>query len=236
MIVINQSKIDPAVKKNLKVLATMNLDFYVGGSLLCQYYLKDHARYTKDIDLVISNNPREIEEDFKKAFGQIEFTCSNGTEKFYEPYFTCYTKIDGLRGQVEGMKIDSFKDIKTEQYSYDGINFTGVRIEFIIADKIIALLNELPRPYKHLVDIYSFSRIDQSLFDKEEVKRYMALINDQENRFRKRINLKEYELPKQIPENKVLSSPSIVPTLQGKYNITREEMISEVNRWLKTFL
>ena len=98
MIVINQSKIDPAVKKNLKVLATMNLDFYVGGSLLCQYYLKDHARYTKDIDLVISNNPREIEEEFKKAFGQIEFTCSNGTEKFYEPYFTCYTKIDGLRG------------------------------------------------------------------------------------------------------------------------------------------
>ena len=63
MIVINQSKIDPAVKKNLKVLATMNLGFYVGGSLLCQYYLKDHARYTKDIDLVISNNPREIEED-----------------------------------------------------------------------------------------------------------------------------------------------------------------------------
>ena len=236
MITISQSKIDPAVKKNLKVLVTMNLNFYVGGSLLCQFYLKDHARYTKDIDLVISVNPREVEEELKRAFGTIEFNCANGTEKFYEPYFTCYTKIDGLRGQVEGRKIDLFKDIKTEQYSYEGITFTGVRIEFIIADKITALLNELPRPYKHLVDIYSFSKIDQSLFDKEEVKRYMRLINEQENRFRKSINLKEYELPKQIPNNKVLNPPYIVPTLQGKYNITKEEMILEVNKWLKTFL
>ena len=71
---------------------------------------------------------------------------------------------------------------------------------------------------------------------KNQLKKFWKKINDQENRFRKSINLKEYELPKQIPENKVLSSPSIVPTLQGKYNITREEMISEVNRWLKTFL
>ena len=109
-------------------------------------------------------------------------------------------------------------------------------LEYVIADKLVAILNELSRPYKHLVDIYSFSRIDQSLINVNEIKRYVELINKQENIYRKEHGLKEYNLPKQIPENKVFKPPSILPTLQSKYNLTEQEIIDSVNQWLKNVI
>ena len=40
------------IKEVLKKLVTIDLDYLVAGGLLCQYYLKDHARFTKDVDIV----------------------------------------------------------------------------------------------------------------------------------------------------------------------------------------
>ena len=236
MKIISNGKIDPSIKEVLEKMVNIDLDFYVVGGLLCQYHLKDHARYTKDVDIVFYSDPKIVEEKLKEVFGEISFFYSEGTNSFYEPYFTCFTKVGGIRGQIEGKRIDFFSEVKTEPYSYEGITFNGVRIEYVIAEKLVSLLNELARPYKHLVDIYSFSRIDQSLIDKKEIKRYMSLINAQENQHRKSMNLEEYILPKKISEDKVLNPPYAVPTFQGKYNISKEKMISEVNKWLKTFL
>ena len=233
---INVGKIDPSIKEVLKKLVSIDLDFCVAGGLLCQYYLKDHARYTRDVDILYNSDPKTVEEELKKAFEEINFSYSEETKSFYEPYFTCFTRINGLRGQIEGKKIDFFSEIKTEQYSYEGIVFNGVCFEYVIAEKLVSLLNELPRPYKHLVDIYSFIKIDQTLFDKKEIKRYMSLINEQENRYRKGIGIKEYAIPKQISDKKVFNPPFIVPTLQSKYNVAEEEMVTEVNKWLKTVL
>ena len=233
---INVGKIDPSIKEVIKKLVHVNLDFCVDGGLLCQYYLKEHARYTKDIDILYNAEEKVVEEELKKEFGTIDFFYSNGTDSFYEPYFICFTKVDGLRGQVEGKKINFLSEIKTELYSYGGITFKGVRIEYTIAEKLVSLLNELSRPYKHLVDIYSFTKIDQSLLDKKEIKRYVSLIDSQENEFRKSINVKEKVLPKQILDDKQLNPPIVVPTLQSKYNVSKEEMMSEVNEWLKTVL
>ena len=229
-------KIDPSIKGALEKLVNIDLDFYVVGGLLCQYYLKDHVRYTKDVDIVFNFDHKIMEEELRKTFGEIDFYYNDETDSFYEPSFTCFAKIEGLRGQIEGKKISFFSEIKTEQYSYEGIAFKGVRIEYVIAEKIISLLNELPRPYKHLVDIYSFSQIDQSLIDKDEIKRYVSLINAQENRFRKTANIKEHSLPKQIPANKVFTPPFALPMFQGKYNMPRETMVMEVNKWLKSIL
>ena len=233
---INVGKIDPSIKEVLEKLNKTNLDFYVAGGLLCQYYLKEHARFTKDVDLLFDADKEVVEEELKKAFGKIDFFYSDESNSFYEQNFTCFVKVGGLLGQIEGKKIEFLSKVKTEQYSYKGIPFKGVRIEYVIAEKLVSLLSELPRPYKHLVDIYSFSKIDQSLIDKDEVKRYMSLINEQDNRFRKSANIKEYELPKQIPNHKVLKPPFITPTLQAKYNLSKDEMVSKVNEWLKTVL
>lgn len=236
MKIISNGKIDPSIKEVLEKLSNLNLDFYVVGGLLCQYYLKDHARYTKDVDILFCSDQSVVEQALKKAFGTIDFSYDKETKDFYEPSFTCFIKVSGLTGQVEGKKINFLSEIKTEQYSYEGISFKGVRIEYVIAEKIVSLLNELSRPFKHLVDIYSFSRIDQSLIDKKEIKRYVLLINEQENQFRKSVNLKEHELPKQIPSSKVFKPPFVLPMFQGKYNLSKETMIEEVNEWLKTVL
>lgn len=236
MKIINNKKVDPSIKEVLKKLANTHLDYYVLGGLLCQFYLKDHARYTKDVDILFNVEPKVVEEELKKVFGTIDYSYNEETDYFYEPFFTCFTQTNNLRGQIEGKKINFFDDINVEEYSYEGITFKGVCIEYLIAEKLVSLLNELKRPYKHLVDIYSFTNIDLSLIDKDEIKRYMSLVNRQENLYRKRVNLKEYKFPKQIPINKVFTPPFILPTLQSKNNVSKDEMIDKVNKWLKTFL
>ena len=237
MKIINIGKIDPSIKGVLEKLVTIKgLDFYVIGGLLCQYYLKDHARYTKDVDIIFNDEQEVVERELKKAFGDIHLFYAEDTENFYGGTFTCFTRVNELLGQIEGKKIKFLKDVKGKQYSYEGINFRGVDIEYCIAEKAVTLLNELCRPYKHLVDLYSFTQIDQSLIDKKEIKRYMLLINAHENVYRKAHNLKEYELPKEIKEDKELKPPIVVPTLQSKYNVSREVMISSVNEWLKTII
>ncbi|MBE6127344.1 MAG: nucleotidyl transferase AbiEii/AbiGii toxin family protein [Erysipelotrichaceae bacterium] len=233
---IATGKTDPSIEGVLKKLVQADLDFCVIGGLLCQYYLKDHARRTKDVDILFLGDWKTVEEKLKAAFGTIDFTYNEETETFYEPSFTGFVKIGGLLGQVEGKRIDFLPEVKTDSYSYQGIVFPGVCLEYAIAEKLVAVLNELPRPYKHLVDVYSFSHIDPSLFDKGEIQRYMSLINDQENRFRKRAGIKEYVLPKQIPITKRFAPPFVVPTLQAKYNVSQEEMVAEVNEWLKTVM
>lgn len=230
---ITSHKIDSSIKEGLAKLGMLNFDYYVVGGLLCQYYLKEHARYTKDIDILFDADFNIVEEELKRVFGDnIDFTYHEETDYFYEPTFTCFIYLDNLRVQLEGKRINFFNKIKSEQYSYEGITFNGVCIEYVIAEKNITLLSELHRPYKHLVDIYSFSQIDQSLINKREVKRYMELINNQENIYRLKVGLKEYHLPTQIPDNKRFNPPMVLPTLQAQYNLSFKEIINSVNKWL----
>ena len=60
----------------------------------------------------------------------------------------------------------------------------------------------------------------------------MSLINAQENRFRKKAEINEYVLPKQVPADKHFTPPYALPTLQGKYNACQEELVAKVNEWL----
>ena len=60
---INVGKIDPSIKEVLKKLVNVNLDFCVDGGLLCQHYLKEHARYTKDVDILYNAEEKVIEKN-----------------------------------------------------------------------------------------------------------------------------------------------------------------------------
>ena len=102
---IINGKIDPSIKEVLKALVKTDIDFYVVGGLLCQPYLKEHARYTKDVDIVFNCNPKLVEEELRKAFGKIDFIYNDERENFYEPSFTCFTKAGELIGQLEGKRI-----------------------------------------------------------------------------------------------------------------------------------
>ena len=100
MKIINIGKIDPSIKGVLEKLVNINLDFYVVGGLLCQYYLKDHARYTKDIDIIFNDEQQVVERELKKAFGDIHLFYSDDVDNFYGGTFTCFTRVNGLLGQI----------------------------------------------------------------------------------------------------------------------------------------
>ena len=85
---IKVGKIDASIKPVLERLNNFNLEYYVVGGLLCQFYLKDHARYTKDVDILFNNDPQEVELKLKETFGKIDFFYSKGTDSFYEENFT----------------------------------------------------------------------------------------------------------------------------------------------------
>ena len=229
---IETNKITGTIKDALAKLKTTKIRFCVVGSLLCHYYLKDHTRYTKDLDIIFDDEFENVNNELSKSFGKIDFYQEDENKLFYEPSFTAFAEINGASAQIEGKRIKFFNDVETETYEIDGVPFKGARIEYVIAEKLISLLCELVRPYKHLVDIYSFTQIDQSLMDYKEIAKYMNLINKQENEYRRRIGLEELKLQKEIFKNKSFSGPVITPTLQSKYNVNKEEMIDEINRWL----
>ena len=229
---ISTDKIAPKIKEALVKLKATNIRFFVIGGLLCQHYLKDHARYTKDIDIIYDDEFENIKEELTKVFGDVDFYQEDANELFYEPSFTAFVKIDGERVQIEGRRIEFLDEVETDIYEIEGVPFIGARIEYGIAEKLVSILCELSRPYKHLVDIYSFTQIDQSLINHKEISKYINLANKQENKFRNRIGLSEYKLDNQISKTKLFKSPVITPTLQSKYNINKEEMIDVINSWL----
>ncbi len=231
---IVSEKVKPILKDALDKLVTVDFDFLVIGGLICQYYLKDHARFTNDIDIVYNEDRDIVEEKLRKIFKIIDFDYKEARETFFEATFTALVEINGEIAQIEGTKMSFFQEIKSEDFCYEGIQFKGVTPDFMIADKIVSMLNELERPYKHLLDIYSFSRIDQSQLDKDEIRKYIDLVNKEENTNRVKRGIKEYNLPNQIPENKIFTGKIITTTLQARYNITKEYVIEEVNKWLKT--
>lgn len=233
---IVSEKVKPILKDALARLVTVDFDFLVIGGLICQYYLKDHARYTKDIDIVYDEDREVVEEKLRKVFNVIDFDYKEARVTFFEATFTALVEINGEIASIEGTRMSFFKEIKPESFSYEGISYEGVSPNFMIADKIVSILNELERPYKHLLDIYSFSRIDQTELNKDEIRKYIDLVNNEENENRIKRGIKEYILPKQIPENKVFTGKIITTTLQAKYNITKEVVIEEVNKWLKTIM
>ena len=229
---IRSEKIAPEIKDSLVKLNTTNIKFKVVGSLLCQYYLKDHARYTKDLDFIFDEETENLKDELTKVFRKVHFFQEDENELFYEPSFTAFVEKEEMKAQIEGKRILFFDQIETETYEIDGVEFKGAKIEYVIAEKLVSILCELARPYKHLVDLYSFTQIDQSLLNHKNISKYINLINQQENDYRSRIGLEEFKLCKQISKDKTFIGPVITPTLQSKHNLDKEEMISEINRWL----
>ena len=234
--IIPNDKVDKSIKDTLDELEKTNLNFKVVGSLLSKPYLKEHVRFTKDIDIIFNDDFNVIEAQLRHIYQNVDFFYEEANKSFYEPSFTCLIRNKGVVTQLEGKRIGFYNEVNTDSYIYEGIEFKGANIEYVIAEKVVSLLNELDRPYKHLVDIYSFSLIDQSLIDKKEINRYIHLINEQENIYRKKIGLEEYKLPNQIPKNKEFTGSIILTTLQAKHNIDKKSMLKEVNKWLKQII
>lgn len=229
----NQFKYD--VCRIIEELNKLPFDFYISGGVIGKFFLKEHSRYIRDIDIVTNCDLKEVEMIFRQHLDVDEFIISPFSKVLYAETFICLIKLDGKIIQIDGKKAGNFDEIKPEMYKLNDISFKGVPFEYLIATKIHAMISDNERPFKHLVDIYSVSKFDQSLIDKQEVKRYLEIYNDYENRDRKLLNKSAAKSHLSIDENKRFNGPEILTTLQAGYNVSKETMIEEVNKWLKTF-
>ena len=217
-----------------------------------QYYLKDNNRPTRDFDIITSLDNDELhkrlDEIINNYQGELSFNIkeyeyypkSNG---FY--YDTINIRIDVLHNKkyyhellIDGIISPIFDlvdtiDYKAPLYFVEYASFKGVRIEYVMAEKIMAITNELKRPYKHLVDVYSLIKLN---IDLDILKKYLDIIltYDNETRCLFGKDVKKYEY--YIKDDKSFSGFYALPSLQAGYNISFDSMKEEVNNWLKEYL
>lgn len=221
--------------RTIEELNKLPFDFYVSGGVICQFFFKEHSRYVNDIDIVIKCDLKEAESIFRKYLNVVKFIKSPISEPYFLETFMALIEIDGKISQIDGTKANVFDEIEPELYKINDLSFKGVPIEYLSATKILAITSEFERPLKHLVDTYTISSIEASLINKQQIKKYMVIINDNENKNREMLKKSKRCLNYSIKENKTFSGPEILTTLQAGYNIPKEAMIEEVNKWLSSF-
>ena len=217
-----------------------------------QYYLNDHLRPTYDLDFITSLDSNSfyklLKEELDKCKSDLSFVIkeyqSIDASKDYF-YNTIHIVINVMyKGNfyheliMDGISVSFYKDIDTCCYMGpklfgNNLEFIGVKIEYVMAEKIIAITNELVRPYKHLIDVYSLIKKD---IDLDLLKKYLKLISESDNLARARFNLDKSDDQYLIKDNKKFNGGYILPCLQAGYNLCFEEIKEEVNEWLKNNL
>lgn len=236
----------------IDLMEETNIPFYVKGGIISYYYLASHARETFDIDIIIKDDC----DSFYEKFGEVLSSCKmdfsffiNKYEKipannrFYydEFYLKIQVKYQDVLDEtitIDGICGSFFDNIDGRLYQGPAImhkdfSFYGVPLEYVLAEKIVAITNELKRPYKHLVDVYSMieKNIDISLLQK-----YLFIINYNDNEKRKIFNKKEMTNKYHISEEKEFDGSFILAELNAGYNVTFTEMKDKVNQWFDDYL
>lgn len=221
--------------RSLEELNRLPFDFYISGGIICRFFFKNHYRYANDIDIVTKCDLKEVESIFRQHLNVVTFIISPISDIYFVETFTCLIEIDDKITQIDGMRVNFFDEIEPEIYKVNEISFKGVPIEYLAATKIDAIASEVERPFKHLVDIYTISSIETSLINKQQVKKYMVIINNNRNRLARMLKKPENPLNYYVEKDKSFSGHEILTTLQAGYNVSKETMIEKVNEWLSTF-
>lgn len=233
----------------IRMIEKTGVDFLVKGGVVMQYCLGDCARPTGDVDVIINSDPdilrNRLEKQMQACSGSISFkevfyAKSEASSDFYYDNFTFRFDVfhfeeklttivlDGIYGSIK----DEVKPINYMGPSVISENFVfnGVAKEYVMAEKIMAITNELPRPYKHAVDVYSLihTNVDVPL-----LKCYLDLILSCDNEVRKKIGKDVGKYIYNIWKDKVFQGRFFWPALQAGYAITFEEMKNEINLWMK---
>ncbi len=229
-----ESRINKNLGIALEKLNILDFPFLIIGGLICNATLKEHARETKDIDIIFDCDFKKIEEIFRKEFDVVRFLFFPLSNSTTEESFSCFVKINEEIIHIEGRRFLIFNKIKGNVYKLDDHTFKGVPLEFQIAEKIIAMFSiEIPE-YKHLVDLYSFSVLEDSFINTELIKYYLNLLLSYKNEVKKKLNLPLIKLSQKIDINKKFEGSFLLP-FQAQYNYSKEYIISELNMWLPKF-
>lgn len=197
---------------------------------LLQYFLKEKARPTEDLDIIIPGDIDLFRDTLEKALsdikGPLSFKITNfkknyADTKYYYDTFNIQIDVfykDEKYSQVVVDAISSpiFNEIDPVQYQGPEITttnylFNGVPIEYVMAEKVIAVTNELKRPFKHLVVLFSLIQLDINV---GLLRKFVTLINDNDNQVRNKLNI----------------------ATSNVYQIDFNEMKEAINNWFKTNL
>lgn len=232
----------------INLFKNKGLNFYVKGGVILQYYLKENARATNDLDIIIPGDSDIFYEEVKKILsseqGELTFEVkhyskSPASDIYYYDSFSMdiviYHNQEKLESIVfEGIYGDIFNKIKPETYKGPEViakdfHYLGVPLEYIFAEKILAITSELARPYKHLVDAYSLLNIDINI---KLLKECLDIILEKENKTRKELGKDITKYVYQIPKDKEFKGSYIFTALQAGYNLDEDTLKEAINAWL----
>ena len=234
----------------IKIMKAANLNFYVKGGVILQYYLKDKARVTHDIDRLTIDDGESFLNKVKDALKDIkgpltyvvkEFRKEPANEHYYYDTFTIVITALNNGEPYSELAIDGVTNKQIYEHiipkTYKGpslvdetLSFKGVPIEFEVASKIIAITNELERPYKHLVDAYSLIHINMCI---GLVKEYLDLIINSDNQIRSKYGKEINNYVFKVRDDKRFIGTKVLPSLQAGYVLSFEEIKDEVNKWME---
>ena len=233
MKIIPTKRILTDVKSVISKLNSTGFDYLVAGGTMLQFYLAKYARFSSDLDIVTCADLDEVEKLFRKTFDVLAFSIHRIDKTNLLETFSSLIDIDGQTILVEGMRVSFYKDIKRIDCVIDDVPFVGVSVEFILAEKVDALINDDISFYKHLVDLYSASLFDESLIDKREIKKYLLLFINSYHQVRESLGLKEETVSYRINPNIKFKDSYLLAALQASHNISLPSMKIEVNKYLK---
>ena len=233
----------------IDLLQRHGIEFYVKGGILLQYQLGEHARPTYDIDLLV---PGDADEFYEKANavlssqeGPLTFEIklyrkTLASASYYHNTFSMDLFVYLKRKRIdvytfEGIYGDAYLFVNPVTYKgpdiiREGFTYLGVPIECILAEKILAITSELPRPYKHLVDVYSLISTNINV---ATVKQYLDYILGKAETMRNSLGLSKSDYVYQITDSKQFTDSYFFETLQAGYTLGELEMRAKVNAWLK---
>lgn len=234
----------------ISLLEKEGLQFYVKGGIILNNCLGNHARITNDIDIMIPGDSDFFVEQVKKAFSSykgyytfevFEYTKENAKENYAFDAFGIEIKVMHNNEKqfilLEGISCELFNNVKPVSYigkiGNSEFAYKGAPIEYIFADKILAITSNVKRPYKHLVDVYSLTQIP---IDYNLLKYYLNIVSSYENTKRRLLGLEDYNYEYIIKDSKEFSQSYYLAILQAGYNLTEKEITEEINLWMKKHL
>lgn len=234
----------------IKYLNEAGLSFLVKGGIIDQYHLKERARFTYDLDIIIKDDVdifvKKLEDRLSLIDDTLKFKIVSikkvpANDNYYYDTFNVEISVfndnkEPIEVHIDGIVNPSFFEkitgiaYKIPEIIAPDMSFKGAPIEYVMAEKVMAVTNELIRPYKHLVDLYSIIHLN---IDVDLLKTCLDMILEHDNKAREKLNKPIARYMYQIKEDKHFIGGYIFTALQAGYNIDLKMMIDEVNKWLE---
>lgn len=235
----------------LNLLQKANVDFVVQGGIVLATVLGEHSRRTLDIDVIVKDPDRfflDVQNAVASSASDLRFAVKYerkkaATEWYYKNTF-CF-RVDVYHEQtmmsaflVDGVYAEDYDKIPKTKYAGPKIidedfYFYGVDIEYVTSVKLLAVSSELPRPVKHLVDLYSLIPLEQDL---DKVRAFLAKGLARENLVRRRFGKPELAADYTIKDDKQFLGHYVYEVLSAGHALGFAAMKEAVNAWIKSAL